>query len=103
MNTMTTPWIGITISGLRGSGGCNSFASSYGLNGGLLVPGDEVYATAMGCVGRDVMAAENAFFGLLGSSEDGVRVVVAADGVMEWSAGDTRLVFSSVEALPSLG
>ena len=99
MNTMSTPWIEITTSALRGSGGCNIFAGSYTLSGGLLVPGDEGYTTAVGCVGRDVMAAENAFFGLLSSSEDGVRVV-AADGVMEWSAGDTRLVFSSVEAPP---
>ena len=99
VNTASMPWIEITTSALGGSGGCNSFGRSYTLSGGLLVPG-EGYTTAVGCVGsRDVMAAENAFFGLLSSSEGGVRVV-AADGVMEWSAGDTRLVFSSVEALP---
>jgi hypothetical protein len=98
VNTVTVPWIEIGTA-LGGNTGCNGFHGSpdaYSFTDGVLIPG-EVTVRAVGCDSP----VEDAFIGMLWDHPDGIEVKFTGGG-MVWTAGDTRLVFTSAYALAPL-
>lgn len=79
---------------LGGSGGCNSFAGTYDLVGGVYEMGAELTMTAMEC-GAEVQQREDLFL-------QGLRLtdtVELTDEGMEFTGEETRLAFTPIEAL----
>jgi heat shock protein HslJ len=96
----TGPWIEIGPTSVMGDAGCNDFGTAEGtlsLVDGVLDPGDG-YITASECLNGG-MTLEHVFTGVMGHP-DGVRVSLSGDN-MNWTAGDTTLVFSGSDSPPS--
>jgi hypothetical protein len=95
VNSVRVPWIEIGTA-LGGNTGCNGFHGSpdgYSFTDGVLIPG-EVTVRAVGCNSP----VEEAFLGMLWNHPGGIDAEFT-DGGMVWTAGDTRLVFTSAYAI----
>jgi hypothetical protein len=98
VNAVSVPWIEIGTA-LGGNTGCNGFhgpPDGYSFTDGVLIAG-EVTVRAVGCNSP----VEEAFIGMLWNHPDGIDVEFT-DGGMVWTAGDTRLVFTSAHAIQPL-
>jgi heat shock protein HslJ len=58
-----------TANGVTGSGGCNSYSSTYTVNGGAIAFAD-VVSTKMACVDEAAMGQESAFFAALATATE---------------------------------
>jgi heat shock protein HslJ len=79
---------------LGGSGGCNSYAGTYDLVGGVYEMGAELTMTAMDC-GAEVQEREDLFLQGLRLTE----TVELTDGGMAFTGEDTRLNFTPITPL----
>lgn len=99
-NAAVLPWIEIGDM-LKGSAGCNDFFGEYALVDGLLSPG-EVMISASWCggpdAGADLMATEHIHSEVIGHPA-GIEVD-ATDTTMTWTAGNVRITYVRVDALP---
>ena len=92
VNAAEQPWVEINEF-LSGSFGCNGFGTphedTHTFSSGLLQPG-EVFSSMAGCFadgeGVDLMAAEEAFRGVIRDHPEGIGVEVSG-GRMIWTAG----------------